>query len=38
MNEAILSYVQMDYLTSNEQHILKKCRLLRYILSIVMDD
>ena len=38
MNEAILSYVQMDYLTSNEQPILQQCRLLRSILSLVMED
>ena len=38
MNRAILSYVQMDYLTPNEQPILQQCRLLRSIISLVMED
>lgn len=38
MNRAILSYVQMDYLTSSEQPILQQCRLLRSIISLVMED
>ena len=38
MNEAILSSVQMDYRTSNEQPILQPCRLLRSILSLVRED
>ena len=38
LNQAILSYVQMDYLTTTEQPILQECRLLRSILSLVMED